>query len=359
MLRQGWVVHLILVILLLSSLSAFACTGIQLKTNDGAKINGRTMEFGMPLDLSVIIIPHNYAFQGTLPDDTGGLIYRARYAAVGSAAFGENAIMDGINEKGLSVAVFYFPGYASYAPATPGNKLKALSPTEFPNWILTQFTNIDEVKSALKNVVIVATTPKKWPGLPPFHYIVYDSTGNSLVIEPIHGKLIVYNNPVGVLTNSPSFKWQETNLSNYINTSPINPGPTTIKDTNLAGFSKNTGLHGLPGDFTSPSRFIRAAIFSNSSTPAKNADAGALQAFQILNQFDIPEGFADNGKTSSSYTTAITVKDTKNLKYYFKTHDNTAIRMIDLSKINKDSRTLKIIPMSGTTPVTDVTNTAQ
>lgn len=347
----------------LISLNAQACTGIELKATDGSHVNGRTVEFGISLDLSAKVIPRNYAFQGTLPDDTGGMTFRAKYGAVGGTAFNEATIIDGMNEKGLSVGTFYFPGYAEYAKVVPENKMKALSPTEFPTWIITQFASVDEVKAALDKVVIVPTTPKGWPVLPPFHYVVYDKAGNSIVIEPIKGRLRVYDNPLGVFTNSPTFGWHLTNLSNYINLSPINPGPVKVDAVQLQSFGEGAGLHGLPGDFTPPSRFVRAALFSVSAIPSANAAATVMQVFHILNQFDIPVGSvrtAAQGKTYSEYTLATTVKDPQNLKYYFRTFEDQSIKVIDLTKIDFAAKTLKTIPMSGgNTPVSDITNTAK
>jgi choloylglycine hydrolase len=237
--------------------------------------------------------------------------------------------------------------------------MKAVSPTEFSNWLLTQFTNVDEIKGALNQVVIVPTTPKGWPGLPPLHYIVYDQSGKCIVIEPIKGKLRVYDNPLGVLTNSPTFKWHMSNLSNYVNLSPINPGPVNINNTTLETFSQSTGLHGLPGNFSSPARFIRASILSSLISPTQNASDTVLETFHLLNQFDIPVGAAGTvNKSNPEYTIATTVKDTKNLKYYFKTYDDQSIKVIDFSKLDTNAKTLKSIPMTGKTNITDITTSA-
>ncbi|MEO8402392.1 MAG: linear amide C-N hydrolase, partial [Gammaproteobacteria bacterium] len=225
---------------------AWGCTGIQIKAKDGSIVNGRTIEFGLNLELGGVIVPRNYQFKGTLPDGTAGLVYTSKYGAVGGGMFGEAAIADGINEKGLAIGDFYFPGYASYAKITPDNKKKALSPTEFSNWILTQFATVDEVKQGLQSVVIAPTTPKGWPVLPPFHYIVYDKTGKSIVIEPINGQLKVYDNPLGVFTNSPTFDWHMTNLANYVNLSTVNVAPINFNGVELQQFGSGSGLHGLP-----------------------------------------------------------------------------------------------------------------
>lgn len=344
------------------SASAWACTGIQVQAKDSAFVNGRTVEFGMPIPMAAIIIPRNYSFKGTLPNGSAGLVYRSKYAAVGGNSFGEAAIVDGLNEQGLSVGMFYFPGYAQYSQITAQNKNTALSPTEFPNWILTQFATVDEVKEGLKSVVIAPTKPKGWPSLPPFHYIVYDKSGKSIVIEPINGQLKVYDNPLGVITNSPTFDWQLTNLANYINLSPVNAPPVNVDGMKLKQFGQGSGLHGLPGDFTPPSRFVRAAVFSNAAIPALNAQAAVLQVFHILNQFDIPVGSVrsvQNNKVNPEFTLATTVKDSQNLQYYFRTYEDQTIKMIDLSAFDLNAKAIKSISMEGTQPIVDVSKAAQ
>lgn len=344
------------------STAAFACTGIQLKALDGSYVSGRTLEFGIPLDVSAIIVPRNYEFKGTLPDGSAGMTYRSKYAAVGGAMFGADDIADGVNEKGLVVGDFYFQNYAAYAPVTAENKSHALSPTDFSNWIITQFATVDEVKKALTSVVIVGTTPKGWPLLPPFHYVVYDKSGKSIVIEPINGKLKVYNNPIGVMTNSPTFSWHMTNLANYVNLSPINSVSPSIDGHTLQQFGQGSGLHGLPGDFTSPSRFVRAAFVSASAVPVANVDLAVLQVFHILNQFDIPVGAVrdvHNGKTSEDQTLMTSVKDPINSKYYFRTYADQEIKVIDLKKFDLNAKTIKRINLAGTQPINDVSNTAK
>lgn len=341
---------------------AFGCTGIQLKAKDGSIVNGRTVEFGIPLDLIGVVIPRNFELKGTLPDGSTGMVYRSKYAAVGGGMFGEAAIADGINEKGLAIGAFYFPGYAGYATITPQNKTMALSPTEFSNWILTQFANVDEVKAGIKSAVIAPTTPKGWPVMPPFHYVVYDQTGKSIVIEPIQGQLKVYDNPLGVLTNSPSFDWHLTNLANYINLSPINALPVTVEGFQLKQLGEGSGMHGLPGDFTPPSRFVRAAVYVSTAIPADNTAQAVLQAFHILNQFDIPVGAVrdvQNNKIIPEFTLASIVRDPQNLKFYFRTFADQSIRMIDLKKLDLNAKQIKFIDMKTTQPIIDMTSTAR
>ena len=93
---------------------SFACTGISLKAGDGAAVRGRTLEFGFPMQSKVIVVPAGKEMSGTLPDGGKGLIYKSRYAFVGANALNLPVILDGVNDQGLSVGLFYFPNYAKY-----------------------------------------------------------------------------------------------------------------------------------------------------------------------------------------------------------------------------------------------------
>lgn len=339
--------------------SAEACTGIKLTAKDGSLVHGRTLEFGIDVDISVAVIPRGYAFKGTTPKGEG-MSYKAKYAAVGAIAFGNPALMDGINERGLAVGTFYFPGYAEYTETDQENQQRSLSPVEFSNWILTQFESIDEIKSALPSVVIAPTVIKAWGNQPPpFHYIVYDKSGESLVIEPVGGNLLTYDNKLGVFTNSPEFDWHMSNLRNYINLTPFNVEPVTLSGVTLKPFGEGSGMVGMPGDFTPPSRFVRAAIYSTTATPSKNAEEGILQVFHILNQFDIPIGVARAKEGNVVYTdqTLLTAaRDPQALKFYYKSYRDQAIKVVELKKFDLNAKEMKTLKVSGDSIAVDVSS---
>lgn len=354
------IARLLTLVALLPFHGPLACTGIKLVAKDGSIVHGRTLEFGIEVALSSVVIPRGHSFVGTTPQGPG-LEYRAKYAAVGAIAFDQVAIMDGLNEKGLAVGTFYFPGFAGYSKITPENRSQALSPVEFSNWILTQFATVDEVKKSIEHVVIAPTVVKEWGATPaPFHYIVYDALGNALVIEPIDGKLVTYDNPLGAFTNSPTFDWHVTNIRNYINLTPVNVKPITWDNLVLTSFGQGSGMVGLPGDFTPPSRFVQAAIFSATATPSSDAGEAVMQAFHILNQFDIPVGISREKVGDTIYTdsTEITcVRDPQAKRYYFKTYDDQTIRMIDLTRFDMNAPTIKRAPInSGSTPYVDISS---
>ena len=331
---------------------AQACTGIMLRNSDGTFVNGRTLEFGMVVETMIAIVPRGYEFVGKAPGGPG-MKYKSKYGAMGAITFNDVAISDGMNEKGLAIGSFYFPTFAKYAEITNDNRSKALSPVDFPNWVLTQFATVGEVRSAIEagEGVIAPTVLEGWgPEAPPFHYVVYDNTGASIVIEPVDGKLKVHDNRLGVLTNSPAFDWHITNLRNYIALNPRNVPPVEIDGVKLQPLGQGGGMLGLPGDFSPPSRFVRASVFSAAAIPSPNADRGILQVFHILNNFDIPVGVAravEKGIIHSDYTQFTVARDPQSLRYYYKTYDDQTIRMVDLRKFDLNAKEVKKITTMG------------
>ncbi len=251
---------------------------------------------------------------------------------VGANAVGQTVIMDGMNDQGLSFGLFYFPGFAEYPAVTSENASHAMAPFEFGAWVLGNFASVDELKADLAQGVVV-DTPAPGFGSSPSHYFVRDRAGKSIVIEPLGGVLKVFDAPLGVVTNAPAYDWHLTNLRNYLNLSVTGVPPLDLDGLKLTQLGQGAGMHGLPGDFTPPSRFVRAVAFSQAELPSATAEDAVLSAFHILNQFDIPRGSVrdktDGGVELTQWTA---VSDTRNLRWYFKTYDDQTIRVVDVKK---------------------------
>jgi choloylglycine hydrolase len=327
-------------------------------------VSGRTVEFGIPLEMDIAVVPRGYDFVGQTPLGEGKA-WTSKYGATGVIVFGNLGIMDGINEKGLAIGAFYFPTEAEYTPTTPDNQPRSMSAVDFSNWILTQFASIDDVRKAIEagEAVVAPTLLQGWPQqVQPFHWIVYDKSGKSLVIEPLGGKLVLSDNPLGVLTNSPTFDWHMTNLRNYIALSPRDVPAVKIDGDTFQSFGMGAGMHGLPGDFTPSSRFVRAAVFSSTAFPAANADAGIFSGFHVLNNFDIPVGAVreeQDGKTHADQTLFTAMRDPQSLRFYYKTYDDQTVRMVDLSKFDLDAKQVKKLSTAGEQTVIDMSGKFQ
>lgn len=324
-----------------------ACTSFLLPTSDGASVYGRTMEFGFELDSEVVVLPRDYTFTSEVPDGKG-LEWQGKYGVVGLDALQQPIVADGMNEKGLTGGILYFPGYAEYSELDAAAPNTALAPWEVLTWALTSFATVDEVKSAVADISVVAISEPSLGMVPPFHYTFHDETGASLVVEPVDGTLKVYENPVGVMTNSPGFEWHLTNLRNYVKLSPVNAEPMEIFGEEVASFGQGSGLLGIPGDPTPPSRFIRALGYTASVEPQPSGIESVRLAEHILNNFDIPIGFVKPAEANEApdYTQWSAIADLKNRQYYVKTYNDQVLRSVDLMSFDLDATDIVKAPLT-------------
>lgn len=322
----------------------YACTSILLPTSDGSGIYARTMEFAFELSSNALVIPRQYELNSTGANGKTGKKWRAKYAAVGLNAFGITSLVDGMNEKGLAGGILYFPELAGYAdPATTAPD-KALAPWDLLSWILTNYATVEEVKAAIKDISIIDIKQPNMGFAPPLHYTIHDASGASLVIEPIAGKLKLYDNPLGVMTNAPAFDWHMTNLRNYLKLSSINARPLKVDGLTITQLGQGSGLIGLPGDPTPPSRFVRAASYRMSVEKLPSGDEGVRLAEHVINNFDIPKGWLRTGADANAeleYTQWSSLADLKNRKYYVKTYYDQVLRSIDINSFDLNSKDLK------------------
>ncbi len=325
------------------STSTSACTGITLATTHSANIHARTIEWGENnLNSKLIVSPRDYAYTSTLPNGKKGLSWRSKYGFSGLSVTVDKFIAEGVNEAGLTAGLFYFKGYGSLATFDPSRTGNNIVDMDFVRWMLSQFATVAEMEAALKNIKIVPVyIDAKGNPTPTAHWRVTDNTGRNVVIEIVdNGKINIYENTAGVLTNSPEFPWQVTNLSNYIN---IAPGTTPDKKTGgleLTSFGTGTAAGGLPGDISPVSRFVRAAFYVHTAPPLTDNQAAVSQALHILNNFDIPVGveFAPDQRSHipdlPSATQWTSVIDQQNRVLYFKTMNDSRIKQLDLKTVD-------------------------
>jgi choloylglycine hydrolase len=242
---------------------------------------------------------------------------------------------------------------------TEADNPRTIAPWQLATWILTNFESVSEVKEKLKEIKVANVVFKKWNIVIPVHLIVTDAKGNSIVIEYIKGQLNIHDNKYGVITNSPPFDWMITNIRNYLRLSPNNLIGKTINGKNLTPFGEGSGMFGVPGDFTPPSRFIRGLFFSIASLTVNNSQDASMQMFHILNNFDIPEGTvrSEKGKvTAYDRTQWTSVHDLNKKNYYYKTEGNTRIRVVKLINCNLNAEKIFKLTMETPEDIQDVTS---
>lgn len=323
--------------------TGFACTAITLKAKDGTLLFGRTMEWGaFDLNGRIIVIPPGCEFTGQTPDGKPGLRWQAQYGVVGIDMLEREVLSDGINEKGLALGLLYHPGFAEYTEYDPGKAGQSMAPTDVGQFILTTCSSVSDVREAMEKIRVVPVVEPALGFPAPVHFIVVDSSGKQIVIEFLGGETVITDAPLGVLTNAPTYDWHITNLRNYINLSPVSLPGRKIEELEFKPLGAGSGMIGLPGDFTPPSRFIRAVAFTVTARKTVDGPETMYEVFRVLDNFNIPLGAAEGtehgGDISKmrSATLWTSVYDTKNGLMYYHTQHNRRVRKLDTAKIDFD-----------------------
>lgn len=324
--------------LIISAISApaIACTGITLNAKDNSIILARTIEWGSSaLDSHYVVVPRGYKQTSYLPDGSmAGMEFTARHGYIGMSIEQKEFVVEGLNEQGLSAGLFYFPGYGKYEDYKSDNSSTTISDLQLVSWMLGNFTTVDQVKNAIRDIHITSVDPRGGT----VHWRIADASGHQVVLEIVDGKPTFYENKLGVITNSPGFQWHLTNLNNYVNLYPGAAPDQKLGAIQLRPFGAGSGFLGMPGDVTPPSRFVRAAFYQTSADQQPNAQKTVFQAFHILNNFDIPVGIEfPIGKVPvdiPSATQWTSVTDLTHGVIYYHTMYNNTIRKIDIADID-------------------------
>jgi choloylglycine hydrolase len=328
------------------ALAAGACTGISLSTTQGDHVHARTIEWGsFDLNSKLIVSPRGYHYTSQLPMEQQGIRWTGTHGFVGISVSQDTFIGEGMNEVGLNAGLFYFKGYGSLAPFDPADVATSIIDMDLVRWMLSQFSTVDEVKAAFPSLKVAPVfIDADGNPSPTAHWRVTDMSGGSIVIEIIdEGQVHIYDNHVGVITNPPHFPWHMLNLNNYINVRPGTVAPRAVGDLQLTSFSDGTAAWGLPGDFSSPSRFVRAVFFRSTAPLLATPLETVAQAFHILDNFDIPVGveFGEDERheipTIPSATQWTAVSDLTSKMFYYKTMHDSAVKRVDLTQIDFDS----------------------
>ena len=330
--------------------SGFSCTGITLRAKDNSIVVARTVDWSRTeMNSMYVIAPRGHTQTSLTPSGKmDGLEFTSVYGYVGIAVESPDFVIDGTNEAGLSAGLFYFPDYGKYPRYSETRKDKSIADFELVAWMLSRFSTIEQIESAIQNITVTNIDPTAST----VHWRITDATGRQVILEFVDGAAHFYDSKVGAISNSPGYPWHVTNLNNYINLRPGTLDPKKVGDLTLHSFGSDSGMLGLPGDFTPPSRFIRAALLSNYSISQKTGYESAMKAFHILNNLDVPLGVefgagrATNNMPSATQWTIAT--DLGNKIIYYHTMYNRTIRSIDMGKIDFANVQFQYAPLDAT-----------
>lgn len=313
------------------------CTSIAYSTKD--HYFGRNLDLELSYGELVTITPRNFPFKFRKVNEL-----TTHYALIGMAAVADNypLYFDATNEKGLSMAGLNFPDNAFFFPEADGKD--NVSPFEFIPWVLGQCQSVEEAKEFLSKINLVNINFSEQLPLAPLHWMISDQT-QSIVVESVEEGLKVYDNPVGVMTNNPTFDYQLFNLNNYRHVSPTVSDNKFSDSLNLNVYSRGMGGLGLPGDLSSASRFVKAAFTKLNSVSNDSELESVGQFFHILKSVEQQKGLCDVGEGEFEYTLYSSCCNMDKGIYYYTTYDNSQISAVDMNQEDLDGTQLATYPL--------------
>ncbi len=325
------------------------CTDLRLVRLPKMHVSARTLDFGYETNSRVQVVPRGHSWSATATDTPAtALQWENNLGFLGMDAFGfDFAFCDGLNEAGLSVGTLWLPETDLTTTPPSGKDRPAIDFVNLAGWLLGTCTTVAEVRTALASVAIWnAPIRRLWPAdraipaeLKPLldfafteHLSIHDAHGGDLVVEFVAGGIQLHDNLIGVLTNSPTYDWHTTNLRNYLGLTNVEAKPVNLMGMPVTPTGNGTGLLGMPGDVTPPSRFVRATVLTEVVTEAKDAREAVNQAFHSLDLCSVPRHLAASG----DYTQWSVARDHDNTVYYVRAYDAWTTDAHDLKALGVD-----------------------
>lgn len=316
----------------------FGCSSFSWRTEAGRHLLGRTYDqFGDLAANRVISVPQGMPCapglhgEGAVPGEFG-------CTGMAVLGFGEPILVDGVNSAGLMGALLHFPEYAVYEKtAKPGSI--AVHPGRLLAWLLSRCAKVEEAVEELSRLTLVDEPIQGKPL--PAHYILSDRAGETVIIEPEEGGLSIHRDTIGVLTNSPDYRWHQTNLRNFVGVTNLPKAPRTVAGHEIREFGERLGGgSGLPGDYSSPSRFVRLAFMKEFAVLGKDELDGVSRMFRFFAPVDIPEGLAKADPDYDVYeqTLCTSVMCAESGVYYFAPAQNRRISAVRLPAQGNEMR---------------------
>ena len=362
------------------------CTAIRFTDVEGNMFFGRNLDWSCGYGQHVLVTPRDYmrkwafgpngdAAFGVASGSGGDAVFNTASGPNGDAAFGattdlsgaasgaspvmyggepcEHAVMgmgiavdntplyfDCANEAGLGIAGLNFPGYAQFEEGPVAGKINVAA-YEFPLWVVSCFESVDELERVLDQVAIVAKPVSEEYPVSLLHWIVCDGK-RSIVIEYAHDGMHVHRNDFDVLANQPTFDWHAENIRNYLSLTSRYPKPVEWGTATLEPYGSGSGMRGIPGDYYSPSRFVRAAYLNTNYPTVKSEGENVLRMFHTLCGVAMIDGAAQmaNGFFERTVYTGGYSANTRT--YYYNEYEDPAIKYVSLADVDVSGADLMV-----------------
>lgn len=319
-------------------------------TMDGLHLWGRNFDFNRIAEGSkVTYIPRGKEFYGCGTSIEGNLVKQSkvtsRYGAVGTGSLlipSTPVLYEGINEKGLMGGQLYYREFAHF----PSETKEGTIPVEAAfavTYLLTQCASVEEVAEAVQKKITIIDMPVLGT-VPTIHWAFSDRTGETVILEPDETGWSIYRDSMGVMTNSPSYSWHRINLLNYFHIRNLDYNEMEVNGESLKQCFSGNGAQGLPGDCSSPSRFIRLSFLKKYAVKGKNEVEGIVKLFHLFQNVAFPlgmveitedtgEGGYNEGIVPYDYTVYTSAMCSESLKFYWISYENQRVQCVDLKNL--------------------------
>lgn len=295
---------------------------------------GRTLDVECSFGERVTLTPRNFRLNFR---HVGKM--NSHFSVLGMAAVidGVPLYYDAVNEVGICMAALKFPGNAVYREVCDG--VYNVASFEVILWVLAQCKTLTAARELLSKTNITNDNFSNDVKSTPLHFIVADGR-EAIVIESTADGMHIYENPFGVLTNNPPFYYHTAHVCDFMHLTPDYPENMLCKDVCLEPYSGGMGAIGLPGDFSSPSRFVRA-VFTRNHIGGMGDEAHSVSAFfHVMSAVFVPNGCEKNREGEGVFTLYTSCIDTEKRTYFFTTYENRRIRAFSMAGANIDGDTL-------------------
>ena len=355
--------------------ASIACTALLYRDNKGGAYAGRTLELPMELPYLLSYLPAGRKIASAVPGREP-LTFETRHAILGitvpNGTVEDLKVVEGVNDKGLTFSLLAFAGAEG-----PGTSLRTtqavLAAIDLGAWTLGLFETTAQTKAALAEQPVLLSALEALHGArTPFHFIVHDRSGASIVIEFANGRQSVYDNPVGVMTNGPDFAWHLTNMNNYTFLTNLDRSEGTFGSLTVRQPDSGIATAGLPASNTAVGRFVRAAYYAHYAEHAA-PDAALSTLAHIMNNFDRPKGITidprgpgglevegaapdGNADTTTEYTSWTSLTDLGAGRFLVRTYDGLNYVALDIARLAAATE-VKLLPLAavGRLPLADAT----
>ena len=308
------------------------CTAINV--TEGRHLFGRTLDLELSYGQQAVIISESFPL---------GFLYqpenKGHFKIMGTAVVfeGKPLFFDGINDKGLCAAGLNFGKNAVYHNFKEGSL--NLASFEVIPFLLSSFKTVDEAEECLRKANITGESVSEELPATPLHWMISDKNRSITVESDIDG-LSIYENPVGVMTNSPEFPYHLTRLADYMGLDSFPVENWLCPSAPIEPYARGLSAVGLPGDMSSSSRFIKT-VFSKFHTAPAEQGREVSRFFHIIGTVNQPDGFArteDGKKVRTVYTVCA---DPENMTCYYTTYN--CRRIINVSALDHPTAEDKLI----------------